>query len=308
MALRTLPVVLDVAAAVAARSASDAWLIDFTNPVGIVTQALSDLGSRVVGLCNVAINMERRIAERLGVAPDRLSLDYAGLNHLSWVGGVVVDGVDRMPEVVDLALADPAESELASIISALGVYPSPYLRYYYQTDLMLEQQRTGAARASAVATIEAELLAAYADHGTTSRPAALSLRGGSYYSEAALRLIASIRSDKGDIQVVNVRNGRAIPELSEDAIVEIPARIFRGGPEPLQVGPIPTALRGLVQHVKAYEELTIRAARTADRAIALQALLANPLVASVESATSILDEYLHAHRGHLPAAWGRSSR
>lgn len=308
MAMRSVPVVLDIAEAVEARGAAGAWIIDFTNPVGIVTQALVDRGARAIGLCNVAINQDRRIADWLDLPPERLVVRSVGLNHLSWVTSVLVDGVERMPQVLERARTDRDHADLWPIAEALAVYPSPYLRYYLRTAHMLREQANAPTRATEVASVEGELLAAYADPTRTERPAALAKRGGALYSEAALRLVASLRHDRGDIQVVNLRNEGAIEGLANDAVVEVPARIHRSGPRPLPIGALHPALEGLVQHVKAYERLAVAAAHATDRALAVQALMANPLVADADVAGPLVDAYLAAHRRHLPATWYTNTR
>ena len=270
-ALRTVPRVLDLAELTARRGAKDAWIIDFTNPVGIVTQALIDDGHRALGLCNVAITLQRRLAARFGVSPDRVELEHVGLNHLSWERAVRVDGEDRLPDLLDEDAAELAE-ELRlpqDMLRWIGAIPSYYLRYYYLTRTVLAEQQNGHTRAQDVMDIEARLLEMYRDPTLTEKPDLLDHRGGAFYSEAAAQLIASLHDGAGDVQVVDVRNDGAIPDLPANAVVEIPARIDRDGAHPLPLGPLAPEQRGLVQAVKAYEELTIEAARTGDRRVAL---------------------------------------
>lgn len=302
-ALRTVPVILSLADSVRTNAAPDAWIVDFTNPVGIVTQALLDAGHRAIGLCNVAIGLQRKFAALLDVTPERLTLGHVGLNHLSWERAVRLDGTDVLPDLLDRhgdALAEHLELPVA-LLRDLGAIPSRYLRFFYRTAEILEQQRGGAIRARDVQRIERELLDLYRDPMLDAKPPQLSRRGGSYYSEAAIQLIASLHDGKGDIQVVDVRNNGAVPDLPPDAVVEVPARITAGGPVPLPQPPLPPELLGLIQQVKAYEELTIAAARTGDRRTALLALLANPLVREHRAATAILDATLQAHHAYLPA-------
>jgi 6-phospho-beta-glucosidase len=300
-ALRTVPVVLELAERVTRRSASGAWIVDFTNPVGIVTQALLDDGHRAIGLCNVAIGIQRRMAERYGVEPERVELEHVGLNHLSWVRAVRVDGVDRLPELLDhdgdgaRDMGFPVE-----LLRALRALPSYYLRYYYLHDAMLAEQKQGHSRAEEVIGIEARLLEMYRDPELDVKPALLAHRGGAFYSEAAAQLMASLHDGAGDVQVVDTRNQGALPDLPDDAVVEVPARIDRDGAHPVSLGPLPPEMRGLIQQVKAYEELTIRAARTGDRDVALRALMANPLVGRWQVAAPLLDALLDANREHLP--------
>jgi 6-phospho-beta-glucosidase len=302
-ALRTVPVVLELAEETARRGAAGAWLVDFTNPVGIVTQALLDQGHRAIGLCNVAIGMQRRFAAHLGVEPDRVELDHVGLNHLSWLRGLRVDGVDRLPGLLD---GDEAEALAAGVempvelLRLLRAVPSYYLRYYYLTHEVLDSQRRTTSRAEQVIEIERELLKLYRDPALDSKPELLEHRGGAFYSEAAAQLVASLHAGTGDVQVVDVQNQGALPDLPDDAVVEIPARIDRDGAHPLPVGPLPPVLLGLIQQVKAYERLTVAAAVSGDRGLALEALLANPLVRDYQVAAPLLDALLAKSRDYLP--------
>jgi 6-phospho-beta-glucosidase len=308
-ALRTVPVIMEIAERASRRAAPGHWIVDFTNPVGIVSQALLDEGHRAIGLCNVAIGFQREFAERFGVPPERVELDHVGLNHLTWIRAVRVDGVDRLPEMLaedGQAIADQVQMPV-ELVRALKAIPSYYLRYYYLFETVLADQRSNgqATRAEEVAAIEQRLLEMYRDPALSEKPALLADRGGAFYSEAAAQLIASLHDGAGDIQVVNVRNEGALPDLPSDAVVEIPARIDREGAHPLKLRALDPDVRGLVQHAKAYEELAIRAARTGDREIALRAMLANPLVRNWEIARPLLDELLSANKGHLPQFAGR---
>lgn len=299
-ALRTVPVVLDLAELTARRAAPGAWIVDFTNPVGIVTQALLDDGHRAVGLCNVAITLQRRMAARFGVVPERVSLDHVGLNHLTWERAVWVDGVDRLPEIL-AATGDLAE-ELnlpPDLMAWVGAIPSYYLRYYYLTRTVLAEQLAGHTRARDVIEIESQLLDLYKDQSLAEKPALLEHRGGAYYSEAAAQLIASLHDGAGDRQVVDVRNDGAVPDLPASAVVEVTCTVDREGAHPIPVAPLAPEQRGLVQAVKAYEELVIAAARSGDRSVALRALAANPLVGA-EVAPDLLAALLDANRAYLP--------
>jgi 6-phospho-beta-glucosidase len=302
-ALRTVPVVLDLAERVGRRSNPGAWIVDFTNPVGIVTQALLDDGHRAIGLCNVAIGLQRQMATRFGVEPERVELEHVGLNHLSWERAVRVDGVDRLPELLDGKLEEvAAQMHLpAQIIGALGAIPSYYLRYYYLADEVLrDQQKDGHSRAAEVMDIETRLLEMYRDPALTEKPALLADRGGAYYSEAAAQLIASLHDGRGDVQVVDTTNRGALPGLPDDAVVEIPARIDRDGAHPISMAPLEPHMAGLVEQVKAYERLAIEAAMTGDRDVSLRALLTNPLVARWDIAWPLMAELLEHNRAYLP--------
>ena len=301
-ALRTVPVVLELAELASRRGAPGCWFVDFTNPTGLVTQALLDRDVRAVGLCNVAIGFQRRFAERFGVEPERVELEHVGLNHLSWVRAVKVDGVDRLPELIQTDLEGlSADAEISpELMRALEAVPSYYLRYYYRTREMLERQAGGTTRAEEVMRIERDLLELYRDPGLAEKPPLLERRGGAFYSEAAAQLVASLASGTGDAQVVNVRNTGAIPNLADDDVVEVAARIDAGGAHPIPVAPLDQDMLALVQHAKAYERLTIQAAVTGDRSLALRALLANPLGPDADAATGLLDAILDASREYLP--------
>ena len=253
----------------------------------------------------MAIGIQRRIAERFGVAPERVELEHVGLNHLSWERAVRVDGVDRLPEL----LAGRDRRSLAEqvglpgeLLRGLGAIPSYYLRYYYRLDQVLERAARRRPHAGQeVIDIEAQLLEMYRDPALAEKPALLGDRGGAFYSEAAAQLIASLHDGAGDVQVVDVRNVGALPDLPDDAVVEIPARIDRDGAHPLPLAPLAPEMRGLVQAVEGYEKLAIEAALSGDRRVALRALLANPLVADYDVAAPLLDALLEANRA-LPAA------
>jgi 6-phospho-beta-glucosidase len=308
-ALRTVPVVLEIAADTERLAAPGAWLLDFTNPSGLVTQALLDQGHRAIGLCNVPIGFQRRFAALLGVTPEHVQLEHVGLNHLSWERKVMVDGADRLPELIERhADALAAETELpADLIRRQRAVPSYYLRYYYFEQQVLEELRAGRPRAEEVMAIERGLLEMYADPALEVKPRLLEERGGAFYSEASAMLIESLYSDRGDVQVVNVRNQGAIPNVDDDAVVEVPCRIDASGATPLPVAPLAPEMLGLVQHAKAYERLAVRAALNGDRRVAREALVANPLVRDDDLAGSLLDALLEANRGLLPRFFGEAA-
>ena len=301
-ALRTVPVVLDLAEAAARQAAPRAWLIDFTNPVGIVTQALLDEGHRALGLCNVPIGFQRHFAARFSVPPEVVELEHVGLNHLTWERAIRVAGVDRLPELLDDAATELGdEVGLApGLIRTLGALPSYYLRYYYAEREVVTEQASERTRAEEVAALERELLELYRDPELDTKPALLEQRGGAYYSEAAVQLMASLHDGRGDLQVVDVRNDGALPDLPPSAVVEVPARVDRDGAHPLPLVPLAPEMRGLVQAVKAYEELAVAAARSGDRQVALRAMLANPLAGDYAVAEPLLRALLDAHRKSLP--------
>ncbi|HEY0259856.1 MAG TPA: 6-phospho-beta-glucosidase [Lacisediminihabitans sp.] len=300
-ALRTVPRVLEIAEQVRRHAKSTAWIIDFTNPVGIVTRALLDAGHRAVGLCNVAIGFQRKFAAALDVSPDRVSLDHVGLNHLSWERQIRLDGVDVLPRLLEERSEELAEETRipARVLRELGVVPSYYLHYYYQHDEVVEQLRVSTPRAQIVADVERELLAVYADPQLDTKPAQLELRGGAYYSEAAVDVMASLWSDRGDVQVVNLRNNGLFPSLSDDAVVEVPATVSAAGVVPVSTAPLEPLFSGLVSHASAYEELAIDAAIHGGRERVFRALLANPLVGQIGQADYLTDELISLNAAHL---------
>jgi 6-phospho-beta-glucosidase len=304
-AMRTVPVVLGIAEQVAA-AAPDAWIVDFTNPVGIVTRALLQAGHRAVGLCNVAIGFQRRFAAYLGVEPDRVLLDHVGLNHLTWERAARVDGVDRLPEILSRHADDLAEDvELpVSLLVQLGVVPSYYLRYYYAHDEVVRELQATESRASQVSALEQELLRMYADPALDRKPELLEKRGGAYYSEAAVQLAAALLGS-GDTtipQIVNVRNEGTLPFLPDDAVIEVPAQVDATGVRPLPVEPLAPLYAGLVAHVTAYEQLALEAALRGGRERVFQALLAHPLVGQVDRADGLADRLIATNRSYLPWA------
>ncbi|MHB8496864.1 MAG: family 4 glycosyl hydrolase [Acidimicrobiales bacterium] len=303
-ALRTVPLVLEIAEEAAERAAPGAWLVDFTNPVGIVTQALLDEGHRAVGLCNVAMLVQRRIGHYLGLDPDRVELEHVGLNHLTWARSATVDGVNRMPELLERYRAElELETGIpAGLLDLLGALPSYYLHYYYCLDHNVAEQAAPGwrTRAEVVAELERELLDEYRDPSLITRPEKLSFRGGAFYSEAAVRLMASLGAGTGDIQVVDVRNDGALAELPDDAVVEVPCKVDSAGAHPLPQRALPPDMAGLVAHCKAYERLAVEAAITGSRDTMIRALVANPLVGQYPRAEQLADALLDANRHWLP--------
>ena len=300
-ALRTVPVVLDIAERARARADSAAWIVDFTNPVGIVTRALLDAGHRAVGLCNVAIGNQRGVAAQLSVDPSRVVLDHVGLNHLTWTRQVLVDGVDVLAGLFDSApeLLTSGSALPLDLLRRLGVWPSYYLRYFYAHDAVVAEQRAAPSRAAEVAAIERRLLDLYADPALDEKPALLQQRGGAYYSEAAVNLVASLVADRGDVQVVNLRNDGTLPFLDDSAVIEAPARVGGTGVTAEPVQPLDPLFAGLVAHVSAYEQLALDAAIHGGRDRVYRALLAHPLIGQHDPATRLTDLLLDANRDHL---------
>jgi 6-phospho-beta-glucosidase len=306
-ALRTIPLVLQIAERARQLAAPDAWIIDFTNPVGMVTRALLDAGHRAIGLCNVAIGFQRNFARLLAVEPRRVSLDHVGLNHLSWERAALVDGTDMLPGL--LAAHGEQIAELTgmpeSVLQKTGTVPSYYLRYYYLHDAVVAEEAGRRTRAEEVAGLERELLAMYADPALDRKPELLGQRGGAFYSEAAVALLASLVSDAQDTQVVNVRNSGTLAFLPDEAVIEGPARIGSGGARPLPVTPLDPLLRGLIAHMSAYEELAVDAALRGGRSRVERALLAHPLIGQADLASQLTDRLLAANSQYLNWASGQ---
>jgi 6-phospho-beta-glucosidase len=297
-ALRTVPVVLEIAERAREQAAQGAWILDFTNPVGIVTRALRDAGHRAVGLCNVAIGFQRSFARMLRVEPERLLVDQVGLNHLTWVRAALLDGEDVLPQLIaehgdELAAQAHVPTRL---LEELGAVPSYYLRYFYAHDDVLAEQLDSEPRAATVATIERELLETYRDPSVTEKPALLERRGGAFYSDAALGLLASLAEGDGAVHVVDVRNEGTLAGLADDDVVEVPARVDNDGPSPLPQAPLAPELLGLVQHVAAYERLAAEAAVTDDRTLVRKALLAHPLIGQDRITEELLGRLFTAQR------------
>ena len=309
-ALRTVPVVLGLAEEMAARASPGAWLVDFTNPVGIVTQALLDEGHRAVGLCNVAIWAQRRIGHYLGVDPDDVAVEHVGLNHLTWIRSArTCAGPDRLDELFE-RFGPEVELESGVPLDVLRLQhalPSYYVHYYYEHDAEVAVQSAPGyrPRADVVAELETTLLEEYQDPSLDSKPEKLSYRGGAYYSLAAVRLMASLHAGTGDVQVVDMRNDGAIPGLPDDAVVETTAVVDADGAHPLPQRALPPDMLGLVQHAKAYERLAVRAACSGSRDDVVRALLANPLVGQYPLAAQLADELLRANRKYLPRFFAR---
>lgn len=313
-ALRTIPVILDIDKDMA-ELCPNAWIINFTNPAGMVTEALIRYGKnkKVIGLCNVPIGMEKAAAKVLGVEHDRLRMNFAGLNHMVFGTEVFVDGENMTDKLID-ALANGEIGQIVKNISdfswnqdfirGLGVMPCPYHKYYYQSPQMLEDElkefSKGETRAEVVKRVEADLFELYKDPELNIKPPQLEKRGGAYYSDAACRLIHSIYNDKCDIQPVDVRNNGAIEGIDDDSAVEVSCLITKDGPKPLAVGKLPVAVNGLVQEIKSFERLAVEAAVEGSYEKAVLALTINPLVRSDELARTLVDELLEAHKDYLP--------
>ncbi|MGV2911571.1 6-phospho-beta-glucosidase [Bacillus safensis] len=312
--LRTIPVILDIVKDME-ELCPDAWLVNFTNPAGMVTEAVLRYTNlkKVVGLCNVPIGIKMGIAKALDADVERIEVQFAGLNHMVYRLDVYLDGVSIMDQVLD-ELGNPnsqwsmrnieAKNWEPSFVKGLGVIPCPYHRYYYKTKDMLEEEQKAAqekgTRAEVVQQVEQELFELYKDPDLSIKPPQLEKRGGAYYSDAACNLISSIYNDKHDVQPVNTVNRGAIASIPAESAVEVNCIITKDGPKPIAIGDLPVAVRGLVQQIKSFERVAAEAAVTGDYETALVAMTINPLVPSDDIAKQILDEMLEAHREHLP--------
>ncbi len=316
-ALRTIPIILEIAREMGEVSAPGAWLANFTNPSGLVKQALSKYapGVNSVGVCNVAINTKLSLLEAYqkvsgkAVSPEKVFLNTLGLNHLSWHRGLVVDGVDAWPDIMRGVLEQLKQEENPewdrATLEALGIIPNYYLRYYYYTGQVLEEQEHWPpSRAEEVMEIEKDLLREYADPALTAPPEDLMLRGGAYYSTVATQLLNAIHNDLGEVHVVNTCNHGAVKDWPDDWVLELPARVNRDGIRALPAEPLPPACFGLLAAVKSYELLVVDAAVTGDRQKAYQALLVHPLGPPADRITAVLEDMLETNRQYLPQFFG----
>ncbi len=313
-AFRTIPVILDITKDMK-ELCPDAWLINFTNPAGIITEAVNTYGAtkKIVGLCNVPIGMRMGIAKLLDVDSSRVEVDFAGLNHMVFGLNVYLDGKNVTDKVIDMIVYDKDAISVKNVpgidwepefLKGMGVIPCPYHRYYYQTQTILEKDlesyKENGVRGEVVKRIEKDLFELYEDKNLDIKPPQLEKRGGAHYSDAACSLINSIYNNKKDIQPVNTVNRGAIKSLPDDAIVEVSSVITKEGPRPIVMGDLPMHVRGLVSQIKSFERAAVEAAVTGDYDKALLAMTINPLVPSDKIAKVILDEMLEAHKEYLP--------
>lgn len=312
-ALRTIPVTMEICKDIEELS-PDAWLINFTNPSGLIAETvLRYTNVKAIGLCNVPINMKNTTAKMFGVGPERIKMDFVGLNHLSWAYTVYLDGKDITKEVIEKNLDDKSlnMSNIPNLnwdcdyLTSLNMLPSPYLRYYYMTDEMVKNQIQDAkngtgTRAEQVMKIERELFKIYEDEALDIKPPQLEKRGGAYYSEAAVSLISSIYNDKNEIHTINIKNNGAIANLDYDVVIECNAIVNKSGVKPITIGKMPPTISGLVNQVKSYELLTAEAGVTGNYGKALEALYTHPLIPSVKVAKNLLQDILEENREYLP--------
>ena len=314
-ALRSIPVALNIAKDIQA-VAPEALLVNFTNPAGLLTEALSRYAPDVaaVGMCNVPITSKMKIVDllkrrqQLEIAPDRAELKTLGLNHLSWHYGFTVDGEDIWPQVMTAFMAELKEKDQPdwdlATIESLQMIPNTYLQYFYYTPKKLAaQQQWPPSRAETVMKIEADLLAQYAEPERSEPPADLMKRGGAYYSTMATQLLSAHYHDSGETHIINAPHRGAVAGWPEDWVLEMPCQVYKSGFRPIATGPLPTVCFGLLAQVKSYELLTVEAAVHGDRRAAYQALLGHPLGPAADKAQPLLDDMLTTNRAYLPQFW-----
>ncbi|MEA4869686.1 MAG: 6-phospho-beta-glucosidase [Christensenella sp.] len=313
-ALRTIPQMALIASA-AERYAPDAWFINFSNPSGIVTEyLLNHTPVKAVGLCNLPIGAQERIARLLGVPMDQVRLETVSLNHCGAITGVYVGGENVLPRLLSPASLDQAAtlepwvSYYRPIIEMLGAIPNDYLQYFfYRERKYLELKQAPQTRGEACVEIESRLLSYYADERTRAIPPMLAERGGHLYSEAAVALIASLSGATPGHHVVDVQNKGTLDFLPENSVIETSCFVDRGSftRNPVMAAPN-AALVSLLSSVKAYETLAVRAALSGNRTTALQALCCNPIAADLDKTAPCLMEMLEQNRALLPAFFPRS--
>ncbi len=314
-AMRTIPVILKIAQDMKELAAPGAILVNFTNPAGLVTQALSQYGEiPSVGVCNVPLNARMNIIAKLEkatgkkIAPEQTELKTLGLNHLSWHRGFTVDGEDVWPQVLNEYVKELRASEHPEwdprTVEVLRMMPNYYLQYFYQTEKKLAlQQQWPPSRGEEVMEIEKGLLRDYADPNLNEPPADLMKRGGAYYSTVATQLLNAHYNDLDETHVVNVTNNGAVKEWPAEWVLEIPSKVRRSGIVPIATEPLPAVCFGLIAQIKSYELLTVQAAVHGDRDAAYQALLTHPLGPSADKVQAVLDDMLLTHKPFLPQFW-----
>jgi 6-phospho-beta-glucosidase len=315
-AFRTIPVILDIVKDME-ELCPEAWMINFTNPAGMITEAVLRYTDykKVIGLCNVPVNMVNGFARLLDVEPERVTMELSGLNHHIFATDVFVDGQSRLEEILEIYQHISAEDAISmknfstlpfspEFIRGLHCIPCPYHNYYYFTKEQLEEElkeyKEGRVRGEVVKKVEEELFELYKDESLDVKPKQLELRGGARYSDAACNLICSLHNNTGDIQYVDVRNNGTITNLPADSAVEAACIITSGGPKPIAVGELKPQINGTIQTIKTFERLVCEAAVTGSRDLAVTALNMNPLCASDHDANAVIHELLEAHKEYLP--------
>ena len=303
--MRTIPVIMDIAKKME-ELCPDAWLINFSNPSGMIAEAvLNNTKIKMLGLCNVPINTIDGIKNKMQLP--NAEVEYVGLNHLAWITGIRQDGVDYLQQAIDEGVNGavmkniPAFSFSHDLIKTVGAIPTSYLIYYYFKDAQLEKAKTAEkCRGETCMDIEEELLDIYSNSELHVKPELLSKRGGARYSEVAINLVNSIYNDTNDIQVVNCLNNGAIPFMADNDAVEVCARIGKDGAKVIKTNCQNEHIKEYMLMMKAYEKHAVKAALTGDEDEAMRALLINPLVGDYKKAKPCFDELKEAHKAHLP--------
>ena len=315
-AFRTIPVILDIVRDIE-KICPDAWLINFTNPAGMVTEAILRYTNfkKTIGLCNVPVNMVSGFAKMLGVEEDEVTMEIQGVNHFIFATDVFVNGESRFDELLHKYAYLKEEDTIQmknfvslpyspSFIKGLNAIPCPYHNYYFYTKEQLKEEQIqyqkGTVRGEVVSQTEEELFELYSHKELAEKPQQLAMRGGAKYSDAACNLIASIYNNTGDIQYVDVRNNGAIADLPADSAVEVACRITSDGPKPIATGELKLPISGYVHMMKTFERLVCEAAVTGNRDLAVTALNMNPLCQSDSDANQVVDELIEAHKEFLP--------
>lgn len=300
-ACRTIPIALDICKDME-ELCPDAWLLNFTNPSGMVTEAVLKYSKiKAVGLCNVPVIMQKGVARTLDTSENKVVMQVAGLNHMIWVRKILLDGKDRLSFVINEIISGndqlvpqniPPFAWPKDLLSKMGMIPCAYLRYYYMSEDIMSQELNEAkgegTRAEIVKALEERLFELYSDPELNYKPKELEKRGGQYYSDAACELMSAIYNDKRTLMHINTRNDGAIQGLPDDCVVEVTSLITKSGPLPLNVPPFPMDTLRLLQLMKEFEILTVEAAVTGDINLATRALILNPLVKT----GTLLDEAL----------------
>ena len=311
-ALRTVPVILDIAQDIQSE-APNALLVNFANPSGLVTEALFRYAPEVasVGVCNATITTKMEILKELNEAlglelqPEEARIKTLGLNHLTWFYGFEVHGKDYWPQIMQRMIEEMRRADDPFFdphtLKALGMLPNYYLRYYYYTPKMLNnQEKWPPSRAEEVMAIEADLLSQYQDEDRSEPPEDLMKRGGAYYSTVATQLLNAHYNDLNEIHVLNVRQNGAVPGWNNDWVLEMPCRVNSTGILPIPADPLPPVCAGLVSQVKGYEILTAKAAIEGDQRAAYQALLTHPLGPPANLVQTVLEDMLEKNKAFLP--------
>ena len=303
--MRTIPEMMKIAHRME-ELCPDAWLINFSNPSGMIAEAiLNNSKIKMMGLCNVPINTIDSIKTKMNLP--NAYIEYLGLNHFAWITAIKDNGKDYLEDAINQGLNGavmqniPAFSFSHELIKTVGAIPTSYLIYYYYRDAQLEKAMNAPkCRAEVCMEIEEQLLDIYSNAELHVKPELLSKRGGARYSEVAINLINSIYNDVNDIQVVNVLNNGAIPFMADNDAVEVCARIGKDGAKVIKTDCHNEHIKGMMQMIKAYEKHAVRAALTDDEDEAMRALLINPLVGDYKKAKPCFDELKEVHKEHLP--------